>query len=60
MDNEVELQVSVLNLTFTFRGFDAIREFTRYCSDNASNVDNGAYAPSLALPDQPMGPEQTQ
>lgn len=34
---EIELEVSIVNLTYLFRGLDAIRELKEFCDEHASS-----------------------
>ena len=33
---EIELEISIVNLTYRFRGFDAIRDLKEFCDEHAS------------------------
>lgn len=57
MKTEIELTVSIVNLTYLFRGLDAIRDLKDFCDEHASNVesesevdDDAAVPPSPSVP----------
>ena len=42
-ENQIELQVQILNITYTLVGFDAIKDLKAWLDEHASNVQNDSH-----------------
>lgn len=55
-DHEIEVSVEVLNVTYVFRGMDAIKDLMDFCNEQSSDVFSTrmtadvADPPDLAVP----------
>ena len=50
MSAEIELEISIVNLTYRFRGFDAIRDLKEFCDAHASEGKSFDEEPDIPAP----------
>jgi hypothetical protein len=53
--DSIECYVQIINLTYTFRGLDAIRDLLTFCDEHATSGGFDAEVPTLNTPATPEG-----